>query len=123
MADCRNRLSGNAHHVDEPDANGVRAESAECEVVFVGAEGIGVAFDDKAGLGIALQELAEFFQARQGAGLEAVAQMAELGEGPPDMVIMPCGGGGLAAGLALALPEARVVVVEPEVSPNRSLSH
>lgn len=48
------------------------------------------------------------------AGLEAVAQMAELGEGPPDMVIMPCGGGGLAAGLALALPEARVVVVEPE---------
>lgn len=48
------------------------------------------------------------------AGLEAVAQMAEMGEGPPDMVIMPCGGGGLAAGLALALPEARVVVVEPE---------
>jgi threonine dehydratase len=48
------------------------------------------------------------------AGLEALAQMAEMGEGPPDMVIMPCGGGGLAAGLALALPEARVVVVEPE---------
>lgn len=48
------------------------------------------------------------------AGLEAVAQMAELGEGPPDMVIMPCGGGGLAAGLALALPDAQVVVVEPE---------
>jgi len=48
------------------------------------------------------------------AGLEAAAQMATLGEGPPDMVIMPCGGGGLAAGLALALREARVVVVEPE---------
>lgn len=48
------------------------------------------------------------------AGLEAVAQMAELGEGRPDMVIMPCGGGGLAAGLALALPDAQVVVVEPE---------
>lgn len=48
------------------------------------------------------------------AGLEAVAQMAELGAGPPDMVIMPCGGGGLAAGLALALPDAQVVVVEPE---------
>lgn len=48
------------------------------------------------------------------AGLEAVAQMAEMGEGPPDMVIMPCGGGGLAAGLALALPDAQVVVVEPE---------
>lgn len=48
------------------------------------------------------------------AGLEAVAQLAELGIDAPDMVIMPCGGGGLAAGLALALPEARVVVVEPE---------
>ncbi len=48
------------------------------------------------------------------AGLEAVAQMAELGLAAPDMVIMPCGGGGLAAGLALALPEAHVVVVEPE---------
>ena len=26
----------------------------------------------------------------------------------------PCGGGGLAAGLALALPEAEVTIVEPE---------
>lgn len=48
------------------------------------------------------------------AGLEAVAQLAALGEGAPDLVVMPCGGGGLAAGLALALPEARVVIVEPE---------
>lgn len=48
------------------------------------------------------------------AGLEAVAQLAALGLEAPDLVVMPCGGGGLAAGLALALPEARVVVVEPE---------
>ena len=48
------------------------------------------------------------------AGLEAVAHLAALGEGAPDLVVMPCGGGGLAAGLALALPEARVVIVEPE---------
>ncbi|MFM5915302.1 MAG: threonine/serine dehydratase [Chakrabartia godavariana] len=48
------------------------------------------------------------------AGLEAVAQLAALGKEAPDLVIMPCGGGGLAAGLALALPDARVVVVEPE---------
>lgn len=48
------------------------------------------------------------------AGLEAVAQLAALGKEAPDLVIMPCGGGGLAAGLALALPEARIVVVEPE---------
>jgi threonine dehydratase len=29
-------------------------------------------------------------------------------------VIVPCGGGGLSAGIALALPEARIVTVEPE---------
>jgi len=35
-------------------------------------------------------------------------------DGPPDKVIVPCGGGGLSAGIALALPEAEIVVVEPE---------
>lgn len=44
------------------------------------------------------------------AGLEAVAQMGAK----PDLVVTPCGGGGLAAGLALALPESTIVVVEPE---------
>lgn len=48
------------------------------------------------------------------AGLEAAAQMAELGIAAPDQVVTCCGGGGLGAGLALALPEARVVIVEPE---------
>ncbi len=48
------------------------------------------------------------------AGLEARDQMATLGHDAPDLVIMPCGGGGLAAGLALALPEARIIVAEPE---------
>jgi threonine dehydratase len=42
-------------------------------------------------------------------GLEAEAQM-----GAPDLVVTPCGGGGLAAGLALALPDAKIVTVEPE---------
>ena len=32
----------------------------------------------------------------------------------PPMVIVPCGGGGLSAGIALALPETQIVVVEPE---------
>ena len=40
--------------------------------------------------------------------------MAALGLGRPTHVVTPCGGGGLAAGLALALPEARITVVEPE---------
>ena len=34
--------------------------------------------------------------------------------GPPDKVIVPCGGGGLSAGIALALPEAEIIVVEPQ---------
>ena len=41
----------------------------------------------------------------------------EIGEqlgGSPDKVLVPCGGGGLSAGIALALPEAEIVAVEPE---------
>ena len=48
------------------------------------------------------------------AGIEAARQMEAQGLGAPVHVVVPCGGGGLAAGLALALPEARVTVVEPE---------
>jgi threonine dehydratase len=44
------------------------------------------------------------------AGLEAKEQLGF----EPDLVVTPCGGGGLAAGLALALPKARIVVAEPE---------
>jgi len=43
-------------------------------------------------------------------GLEIVEQ---LGRAPP-RIIVPCGGGGLASGIALAVPEAEMVVVEPE---------
>ena len=41
----------------------------------------------------------------------------EIGEqlgSPPSHILVPCGGGGLAAGIALALPESQVVTVEPE---------
>ena len=48
------------------------------------------------------------------AGLEAVAQLAALRIGEPDRIVTPCGGGGLAAGLALAVPGAEIVIVEPE---------
>jgi threonine dehydratase len=43
-------------------------------------------------------------------GLEASGQLGFA----PDQVIIPCGGGGLAAGIALSLPEAAIVTVEPE---------
>lgn len=48
------------------------------------------------------------------AGVEAAQQMQAMGLPAPARVLTPCGGGGLAAGLALALPDAAVTVVEPE---------
>lgn len=43
-------------------------------------------------------------------GLEILEQMPV----PPRRVVVPCGGGGLGAGIALALPDAEIVLVEPE---------
>jgi threonine dehydratase len=37
-----------------------------------------------------------------------------LGLTGPDQIVACCGGGGLAAGLSLACPEAEIVIVEPE---------
>jgi threonine dehydratase len=56
------------------------------------------------------------------AGIEALEQLAELGEEAPDLIVTPCGGGGLAAGLALAIPGAQVVTVEPESWDDMALS-
>ena len=44
------------------------------------------------------------------AGLEIVE---ELGR-PPASILIPCGGGGLASGIALAVPEAKIVIAEPD---------
>lgn len=43
-------------------------------------------------------------------GLEIREQMPR----PPLAIVVPCGGGGLASGIALACPESRMVIVEPE---------
>ncbi|MGK6319695.1 threonine ammonia-lyase [Sphingomonas sp. DT-204] len=48
------------------------------------------------------------------AGIEATTQFHETGLGDIARVVTPCGGGGLAAGLALALPDAAIRVAEPE---------
>lgn len=48
------------------------------------------------------------------AALEAAGQMEKQGLGAPAHVVVPCGGGGLAAGIALALPDATITVVEPD---------
>jgi threonine dehydratase len=43
-------------------------------------------------------------------GLEILEQMPVS----PKRIVIPCGGGGLASGIALAVPEAEIVIVEPE---------
>lgn len=48
------------------------------------------------------------------AGLALSTQMEHWAGGAPTRIVTPCGGGGLAAGLALACPEAEIVPVEPE---------
>ena len=48
------------------------------------------------------------------AGIEIAAQMAERGLSGPTQIVACCGGGGLASGLALACPDAELVIVEPE---------
>ena len=48
----------------------------------------------------------------EGQGSAGVEIRDQLG-GAPDKVIVPCGGGGLSGGIALALPECEIVAVEP----------
>ncbi|HEY0148700.1 MAG TPA: pyridoxal-phosphate dependent enzyme [Allosphingosinicella sp.] len=57
----------------------------------------------------------------EGQGSVGVEIRAQLG-GAPDKVLVPCGGGGLSGGIALALPEAEVVAVEPEGWDDMALS-
>jgi Threonine dehydratase len=47
-------------------------------------------------------------------GIEITRQMSDMGLGDPDLIVAPCGGGGLTAGLALACPSSSVIPVEPE---------
>ena len=47
-------------------------------------------------------------------GLEILDQLNEAGAGEPPVISMPVGGGGLAAGIALACPDARIIGAEPD---------
>lgn len=46
-------------------------------------------------------------------GLEILRQLADLGEKEPDAIAIPVGGGGLASGIALAVPDAAIIGAEP----------
>lgn len=48
------------------------------------------------------------------AGLEVLGQLREAGADAPAQILVNCSGGGLASGIALACPDASIVVVEPE---------
>lgn len=48
-----------------------------------------------------------------GQGTVGLEIAGEFGD-EPDAVVVPCGGGGLASGIALALPNSRIIAVEPE---------
>lgn len=43
-------------------------------------------------------------------GIEIVEQLGEQ----PKRIVVPCGGGGLSSGIALACPDSEIVIVEPE---------
>jgi threonine dehydratase len=47
-------------------------------------------------------------------GLEILKQLEDLGEAPPSAIAVRVGGGGLASGIALAVPDAEIIGVEPE---------
>ena len=47
-------------------------------------------------------------------GIEILGQLAELGEDEPAAIAIPVGGGGLASGVALAVPGAEIIGVEPD---------
>jgi threonine dehydratase len=46
-------------------------------------------------------------------GIQILEQMDEAGEGAPTRIIVPAGGGGLSAGIALACDRSEIVCVEP----------
>jgi threonine dehydratase len=94
--------------------DGTRAEGAE--IVFYdrrteSREAIAARISDETGAVVVPSFDDPAVVAGQGtAGLEIVEQFG----GPPARIVIPCGGGGLASGIALAIPEAEIVVVEPE---------
>lgn len=104
---------------------GVRADGAE--IVFVGADNEArIARADEIAAERGMPVISSFDDARivagQGTvGLEIVEQLAELGRAnEPLTVFVPIGGGGLSAGVCVAVkslrPDAIVIGVEPELA-------
>ena len=102
------------------------ADAPQVKVDGTRAEGAEIVFYDR--LTERREEIAAQIAARTGAtlvpsfddpaivagqgtvGLEIAEQLGRA----PARIVIPCGGGGLASGIALAVPEAEIIIVEPE---------
>jgi len=94
--------------------NGTRGEGAE--IIFYdryreSREAIAAKISEESGATVVPSFDDPHIVAGQGTvGIEILEQMPEA----PRRVIVPCGGGGLASGIALACPDAEIAIVEPE---------
>ncbi len=102
------------------------ADAPEVKVEGTRAEGAEIVFYDRRSE--SREQIAALIAAKSGAtvvpsfddpaivagqgtvGLEIVEQLGRW----PKRIVIPCGGGGLAAGIALAVPESQIVIVEPQ---------
>ena len=102
------------------------ADAPAVKVAGTRAAGAGIVFYDRAtesreeigarlaaGRGCVLVPSFDDVDVIEGQGSVGVEIADRLGAMPP-LAIVPCGGGGLAAGIALALPDSDIVVAEPE---------
>lgn len=102
--------------VDAPPVkvDGTRAEGAEivfCDRRTESREAIAARIADETGAIVVPSFDDPDIVAGQGTiGLEIVDQLGKS----PARILIPCGGGGLAAGIALAVSQAEIVIVEPE---------
>jgi threonine dehydratase len=56
----------------------------------------------------------DIIEGQGSAGVEIAEQMQDAIGATPDKVLICCGGGGLSGGIALALPSAEIITVEPQ---------
>lgn len=119
VAIAARRLGIHATIVMPSDAPRVKVEGTQSEgadIIFYerrgeSREAIATRISDESGAIIVPSFDDPSIVAGQGTvGLEIVEQLGRK----PKRIVVPCGGGGLASGIALAVPEAEIVIVEPE---------
>ena len=102
------------HGAPQVKVDGTRGEGAE--IIFYhrrneSREEIAAKISDETGATVVPSFDDPAIVAGQGTvGLEILDQMTDA----PKRIVVPCGGGGLASGIALAAPGAEIAIVEPE---------